>query len=179
MDGVLVDSHAVHRTAWRQFFQTLGQEVSEPELDFILDGRKRSDILRHFLGNCSDPELEELGRRKDQYLSGNAAGGVPGSRCCAAWCASCIAMAPRWLSPPAPAASERVSTLTELGLIDCFPVIVAGEDVLLGKPDAAIYRLGLHPHRDRTCELAGSRRCHLRRPLRRRRRTAMHRSCVA
>ena len=36
---------------------------------------------------------------------------------------------------------RAVSTLTELGSIDCFPVIVAGEDVVFGKPDAAIYRL--------------------------------------
>ncbi len=140
MDGVLVDSHAVHRTAWRQFFQTLGQEVSEPELNFILDGRKRSDILRHFLGNCSDPELEELGRRKDcifQEMRLEASplpGVVPmvrelrrnGTALAVATCAS---------------RKRAVSTLTELGLIDCFPVIVAGEDVILGKPDAAIYRL--------------------------------------
>src|SRR5580700_10667684 len=65
MDGVLVDSHAVHRKAWRLFLRTLGREVPESELDFILDGRKRGDILRHFLGNCADSELEELGKRKD------------------------------------------------------------------------------------------------------------------
>jgi beta-phosphoglucomutase-like phosphatase (HAD superfamily) len=28
-----------------------------------------------------------------------------------------------------------------LGLQNCFPVVVTGEDVLLGKPDAAVYRL--------------------------------------
>ena len=65
MDGVLVDSHAVHRKAWRLFFQTLDREVPESELDFILDGRKRGDILRHFLGDCPDAELEEFVRRKD------------------------------------------------------------------------------------------------------------------
>jgi beta-phosphoglucomutase len=65
MDGVLVDSHSAHRDAWRQFFQTLGRNVPESELDFILDGRKRGDILQHFLGNCPDSELEEFGRRKD------------------------------------------------------------------------------------------------------------------
>ena len=65
MDGVLVDSHAVHREAWRLFFHTLEREVPESELDFILDGRKRGDILRHFLGDCADAELEEFGKRKD------------------------------------------------------------------------------------------------------------------
>ena len=50
MDGVIVDSHPAHRKAWRHFLRNLGREVSERDLDFILDGRKRCDILRHFLG---------------------------------------------------------------------------------------------------------------------------------
>jgi beta-phosphoglucomutase-like phosphatase (HAD superfamily) len=70
MDGVLVDSHAAHRNAWRTFFQTLGRDVPEPELDFILDGRKRGDILRHFLRECPDAEIEELGRRKEDVAQG-------------------------------------------------------------------------------------------------------------
>jgi len=37
--------------------------------------------------------------------------------------------------------SRARSTLLDLGLLDCFQQIVTGEDVLLGKPDAAIYRL--------------------------------------
>jgi HAD superfamily hydrolase (TIGR01509 family) len=140
MDGVLVDSHAVHRQAWRRFFQTLGREVSESELDFILDGRKRADILRHFLGNCPDPDLEEFGRRKD-----------------------CIFRQMRLDVTPIPGAVEVVrelhrkgavlalatsasrtrarSTLVDLGLLECFQQVVTGEDVVWGKPDAAIYRL--------------------------------------
>lgn len=140
MDGVLVDSHAVHRRAWRLFFQTLGREVPESKLDFILDGHKRGDILRHFLGDCADLELEELGRRKD-----------------------CIFRQMRFEVPPVPGAvrligelhcrgtllalatsasrSRARSTLVELGLLNCFSVIVTGEDVTLGKPDPAVYRL--------------------------------------
>ncbi|MFZ0279953.1 MAG: HAD family phosphatase [Candidatus Sulfotelmatobacter sp.] len=140
MDGVLVDSHGVHRRAWRLFFQTLGRDVPESELDFILDGRKRGDILRHFLGNCPDPELEEFGRRKD-----------------------CIFRQMRLEIPPVPGVvrfvrelrgsgtalalatsasrSRARSTLAELGLLNCFAEVVTGEDVLLGKPDPSIYRL--------------------------------------
>jgi HAD superfamily hydrolase (TIGR01509 family) len=140
MDGVLVDSHAAHRTAWRQFFQTVGREVSEFELDFILDGRKRSDILRHFLGNCPDSELAEFGRRKDGIFqemrleTSPVPGVVPMVRE--------LHRNGTALAVATSASRKRaVSTLTELGLIDCFPVIVTGEDVVLGKPDAAIYRL--------------------------------------
>jgi len=140
MDGVLVDSHAVHRRAWRLFFQTLGRNISDSDLDFILDGRKRSDILRHFLGDCPEPELEEFGRRKDcifrqmrldvapvpgvvhmvRELHGNGA---------------VLALA------TSASRSRAHSTLVDLGLRNCFQQVVTGEDVLLGKPDATIYRL--------------------------------------
>jgi HAD superfamily hydrolase (TIGR01509 family) len=151
MDGVLVDSHAAHRKAWRLFFQTLGQDVPDRELDFIRDGRKRGDILRHFLGTCPDLELEEFGRRKD-----------------------CIFRQMRLDVTPVPGVVDMVrqlhcngaalalatsasrgrahSTLAELGLLNCFQQVVTGEDVLSGKPDAAIYRLacnriGIEPER--------------------------------
>jgi HAD superfamily hydrolase (TIGR01509 family) len=140
MDGVLVNSHAVHRNAWRLFFQTLGRNVPEPELDFILDGRKRSDILRHFLGDCPDLELEELGRRKDcifRQMRLDVAP-VPG----VARMVRELHGAGAALALATSASSSRArSTLVDLGLLDCFQQVVTGEDVLLGKPDAAIYRL--------------------------------------
>jgi HAD superfamily hydrolase (TIGR01509 family) len=140
MDGVLVDSHAVHRKAWRRFFQTLGRHVPEPELDFILDGRKRGDILRHFLGNCPDQELEDFGERKDCIFREMQLGvaPVPGVvRFVHELHQSGVALA---LATSASRSRAR-STLLELGLQNCFPVVVTGEDVLLGKPDAAVYRL--------------------------------------
>src|SRR5579872_2761127 len=72
MDGVIVDSHPAHRKAWRQFLQSLGRDVSDSELDFILDGRKRRDILSHFLGQVSEAELVEYGRRKDEFFQQSA-----------------------------------------------------------------------------------------------------------
>ena len=68
MDGVIVDSHPAHRKAWRQFLRTLGREVSNTELNFILDGRKRADILRHFLGELSEAEIVDYGKRKDDFF---------------------------------------------------------------------------------------------------------------
>jgi HAD superfamily hydrolase (TIGR01509 family) len=140
MDGVLVDSHAAHRKAWRLFFQTLGREVSEPELGFILDGRKRSDILRHFLGDCPVHEIEEFGRRKDcifQQMQFEVAP-VPGVvRMVRELYRSGAALA---LATSASRSRAR-ATLVELKLLSCFQVVVTGEDVVLGKPDAAIYRL--------------------------------------
>src|ERR1700756_5280771 len=38
MDGVIIDSHPAHRRAWREFLATLGTNVSESDLNYILDG---------------------------------------------------------------------------------------------------------------------------------------------
>jgi sugar-phosphatase len=140
MDGVLVDSHAAHRKAWRLFFETLGRDVPEVDLDFILDGRKRGEILRHFFGELPDAEVEELGRRKDcifrqtQLAIAAVPGAVPLLR---ELHANDTALG---LATSA-SRSRALSTLTELGLLHCFRVIVTGEDVAVGKPDAAVYRL--------------------------------------
>jgi HAD superfamily hydrolase (TIGR01509 family) len=140
MDGVLVDSHAVHRRAWRQFFRTLGRDLGDSELDFILDGRKRGDILRHFLGDCPDSEFEEFGRRKDcifRQMRLDVAP-IPGAvRMVRELHRSGLVMA---LATSA-SRSRAHSTLVDLGLLNCFQEIATGEDVLSGKPDAAIYRL--------------------------------------
>jgi len=68
MDGVIIDSHPVHRKAWRMFLQTLGKEASDRELDCILEGWKREDILRHFLGDLTTEQVIEYGNRKDQFF---------------------------------------------------------------------------------------------------------------
>lgn len=149
MDGVLVDSHEVHRRSWRLFLKTLGREVPDSELSFILDGRKRSDILRHFLGDCSELQMEELGRRKDcifrQMRLDVAA--IPGAvRLVRQLDGNGVALA---LATSA-SRSRAHSTLVDLGLMGCFRQIVAGEDVQFGKPDREIYclarqRLGIEP----------------------------------
>ena len=140
MDGVLVDSHAVHRKAWSLFLETMGRRVPEHELDFILDGRKRSDILRHFLGNCPEAELEEFGRRKDCIFRQMRleVAPLPGvTRVVRELHLSGVALA---LATSA-SRSRAQSTMVDLGLLDCFQAVVTGEEVLLGKPDPSIYRL--------------------------------------
>jgi HAD superfamily hydrolase (TIGR01509 family) len=140
MDGVLIDSHAAHRKAWRLFIRTLGREVPESELDFILDGHKRGDILRHFVGECPAHELEELGRRKDCIFRQMQlqVSPLPGMvRMVRDLHGRGIAVA---LATSASSSRAR-STLIELGLLEFFEAVVTGEDVLLGKPDASIYRL--------------------------------------
>src|ERR1700739_4945733 len=68
LDGVIVDSHPLHRRAWRAFLASVGKEVSESELDVILEGRRRRDAVIHFLGELSDSEIREYGKRKDDFF---------------------------------------------------------------------------------------------------------------
>src|SRR5260370_347031 len=68
LDGVIADTHTMHRQAWRHLLGELGRQVSEKELDFVLEGRKREEILRHFLGSLSAAEVSHYGGRKDELF---------------------------------------------------------------------------------------------------------------
>jgi len=140
MDGVIVDSHPAHRKAWRQFLRTFGREVSDIELDFILDGRKRADILRHFLGEVSEAEILDYGKRKDDFFrhSFSEVNLLPGvTELFDQLSSRGIAIA------VATSASENRtrSTLDRLHLTERFSAIVTESDVVFGKPDPAVYRL--------------------------------------
>ncbi|HXM63378.1 MAG TPA: HAD family phosphatase [Terriglobales bacterium] len=149
MDGVIVDSHPAHRRAWRQFLQNLGREVSDHDLDFILDGRKRCDILRHFLGDLSETELLEHGRRKDEFFQQSALEVQP-----IQGVSAFVRLLKRSgvLTAVATSASRARtrSTLERLHLSEYFSATISGNDIAQGKPDPAIYvlacrRLGVPP----------------------------------
>jgi beta-phosphoglucomutase len=141
MDGVIVDSHPSHRAAWRQFLQSVGRPASDSEIDFILDGHKRAEILRHFLGEeLSLEQIREYGNRKDQMLHelGSRMQPIDGAiefivELRQAGIAVGVATAA--------AGTRAQATLSELGIKDYFDVIVTGDDVPVGKPDPSIYRL--------------------------------------
>ena len=140
MDGVLIDSHPAHRLAWKSFLQSLGKEISDDELDFILDGRKREEILKHFLGELAAEQIAAYGKQKDKLLDRHrdAMQPIPGviEFLDQLWEASIP-------TAMATSASRRraCGTLEELGLARYFPTIVTGDDVTTGKPDPAIYQL--------------------------------------
>jgi beta-phosphoglucomutase len=140
MDGVIVDSHPSHRTAWKQFLQSIGRPRTDSEIDFILDGRKREEILRHFLGELSPEEIRDYGNRKDQMLRelGSQSQPIDG----AIEFLVELRQAGVAMGLATSAARNRVeATLSELGIKDYFDAIVTGDDVPIGKPDPSIYRL--------------------------------------
>jgi len=140
MDGVIINSHPTHRKAWQEFLGTLGRAVSEDDLDFILEGRKRQDILRHFLGEMSNVELQEYGKRKNEFFQKIAEEVAPVSGL-----VEFLQDLEQCGMPAAVAtsASEHRTrfTLERLDLARYFQVVVTGDDVAEGKPNPAIYQL--------------------------------------
>jgi beta-phosphoglucomutase len=140
MDGVLIDSHPAHKAAWRRFLQDVGKEVSDSELDFVLDGRKRQDILRHYLGDLISGQLSEYGRIKDAHFlaiadSVQVVEGLP-------------AFLTRLESSAIPKAVATSATefrardmLERLNLTPRFAALITSNDVVNGKPDPAVFRL--------------------------------------
>jgi beta-phosphoglucomutase-like phosphatase (HAD superfamily) len=64
MDGVVIENHPAHREAWHGFLRTLDRDVCDHELDYILDGRKREDILRHFWASFLQNSCIVTGQQK-------------------------------------------------------------------------------------------------------------------
>jgi beta-phosphoglucomutase len=138
MDGVIVDSHPVHRRAWRLFLQTLGKCASDTELEFITDGRKRSEILRYFLGEISDDALVKYGCMKDEIFRRIAleVKPVPGV---IDFILDLARQKVQVAVATAASRSRALSTLSRLQLSDCVSIVVTGDDVSEGKSSAAIY----------------------------------------
>jgi HAD superfamily hydrolase (TIGR01509 family) len=140
MDGVVIDSHPAHRRAWQRFFQSVGTDVTDTELDFVLDGRKRDEILCHFLGNLDPSQIAEYGALKDemlQQLSENLQP-LPGI---VQFLNTLSGTGMRMALATSACRRRALGTLEELELARFFDAIVTGDDVGKGKPDPAIYRL--------------------------------------
>jgi beta-phosphoglucomutase len=156
LDGVIVDSHPAHLQAWQEFFRGIGREIPERELSFVLEGRKREEILRHFLGDVTAEELRECGRRKEALFRQHAGSvkTVPGVEEVLDQLQETGVEAALASS----AARQRIAyMLKDFGLETRFRVVVSGDDVAAGKPDPAIFRLaaeglGLAPENLLVCE---------------------------
>jgi len=151
LDGVIVDSHPLHKRAWRAFLASVGKEVSESDLDFIFEGRRRRDILIHFLGELSDTEIQEYGDKKNDFYQQACAvlEPVAGS----VELIEQLEKAGLRIALATSASHERARwTLEQLKIADYFEVVVTGDDVAQSKPDPTIYRLAA----ERLSELPGS-----------------------
>jgi beta-phosphoglucomutase len=139
MDGVLIDSHPIHKKAWRRFLASAGKTVSDEQLDFVLDGRKREEILTHFLGPLTPQQVTEYGHRKEQLFREEArhVGMVAGIE----KFLDEIEQANIPMAIASSGSSSRVRLLLDRpALRNRFAAVVTGDDVSQGKPDPAIFK---------------------------------------
>jgi beta-phosphoglucomutase len=140
MDGVLIDSHPSHLAAWKTLLRSVGKDFGDDEVSFILEGRTRNEILRHFLGGFSDADLQEYGKQKDEIFRAmeHHIQPIPGV-IDFLWVLNQSGIA----TAVATSASEirTVSTIERMGLAEHFDAVITASDVVAGKPDPAVYRL--------------------------------------
>jgi HAD superfamily hydrolase (TIGR01509 family) len=140
LDGVIADSHPLHHAAWKTLLAEEGHTVSDTEMDFILAGRQRVEILRHYLGELPEERIAALGRRKDELYQGRAhlLAPMPGlgtllDELEAAGIAKAVA------TSAAPA--RTVETLKAFGMEQRFQVVLTSTDAKKAKPDPEIFLL--------------------------------------
>jgi beta-phosphoglucomutase-like phosphatase (HAD superfamily) len=177
LDGVIVDSHPLHKQAWHAFLTYIDKDVTETDLDFILEGRKRREILIHFLGELSDSEITLYGDKKDELFR-QALGDlrpISGS----IEFIQCLRQANLPMAVATSASRQRAHwTLDQLELTECFDVVVTGDDVNVGKPDPAIYETAARRPFAFSKPAAGDRRLGLRSSVGEIGRTPLHRHCA-
>jgi HAD superfamily hydrolase (TIGR01509 family) len=139
MDGVLINSHPIHKRAWKKFFESLDLEITDLDLDFVLDGRKKEDILRHFLGDLPDGQIKEYGHRKEMLFREEALSIEPVEG--ALEFLEELSRAGIGFAVASCGSKSRVHyILRQLNIHDQFAAIVTADDVQCGKPHPDIFR---------------------------------------
>jgi HAD superfamily hydrolase (TIGR01509 family) len=137
---VIVDSHPIHKRSWRKFLDVNGKRVSDADLGFIMDGRKREVILRHFLGELSDDQVQVLGRQKEQLFREEAVD-LTTVRGVLEFL-PLLRQSKIKMGVASSGSTGRVNyILNSLSLRHYFSVVVTGDQVAKGKPDPSIFEL--------------------------------------
>lgn len=156
LDGVLVDSHAAHKKAWKKLLTSIGRDFTETELEFVVEGHKREEILRYFLGELSEADVQRYGALKKSYFCEfvHEVKAVPG----VLEFVRAAESADLALAVGTSAGGKRAEEMIAgLGLQSHFSAIVTADDVTKGKPDPAVFaraaeRLGISSRNLLVCE---------------------------
>ncbi len=150
MDGVLIDSNAVHRRAWEEYNRRHGVETTEA-MQQRMYGKRNDQIVRDFLGeHLTDTEVFAHGAAKEalyrEIMKPRIRGAlVPGV---VDFVSRHRGLALAIATNAEPANLDFV--LDEAGLRPFFRVVVTGHEVANPKPHPEIYRrtadlLGVNP----------------------------------
>src|SRR6266700_6985551 len=149
MDGVLVDSHPSHTTAWRKLLLLHGKQMLQSHVELVRSGRKKEELLQWFLGDLTSDQIRVCSQEKDAFFQeqmGNLTA-IPGVQ-------KLLPELSRAAVPMAVASCGgrvRVYRILELLRINqYFRFVMTGDDVAQGKPDPEIYlkaaeQLGVRP----------------------------------
>jgi HAD superfamily hydrolase (TIGR01509 family) len=149
LDGVVVDSHPIHLRAWKRLFCLLGRPLADHQLDFILDGHRREQILRHYLGDVPLKELREYGLTKEKLFREESNDAQPIAGVLAFL--GVLEQAGIKKAIASSARRERAEyMLQRLDIARRFDAVVTADDLAADKPDPHIFclageRLGLCP----------------------------------
>lgn len=145
MDGVLVDSAAHHRAAWRELLDELGARPSIPEFWRLTIGRPSWEAVPLVLGRpVPEDEARRIASRKQALylrLAGQGLPAVPGA------VAFVVGLARSGVPRAVATSASRPDMLRMLGALDLlrlFDIVVTAEDVRLGKPDPEVYLRAAH-----------------------------------
>ncbi|PWK88131.1 HAD superfamily hydrolase (TIGR01509 family)/beta-phosphoglucomutase family hydrolase [Lentzea atacamensis] len=73
LDGVLTSTAVLHRKAWKQTFEGMGQPFSEQDYLAYVDGKPRYDGVRSFLASRgltpSEDEIRRIGDQKNDLVN--------------------------------------------------------------------------------------------------------------
>ncbi len=140
MDGVLVDSGAHHRAAWRAVLDELGAAPATPEFWRLTIGRPSWEAVPLLLGRPLPPEeARSIAGRKQAHYRRLVRQGLPAVAGAPAFVGELVRRGiPRAVATSA-ARTEATRLLGALGLLAAFGVVVTAEDVACGKPDPEVY----------------------------------------
>lgn len=138
MDGVIIDSHSLHKRAWRSFLESVGRKVTDQELEFVLDGRRRDEIFKFFLGNLNERQMHDFGEQKNKFFyddleSVRLMPGLPEF-------VEDLELQAVKLAVATSASRNRAEyILDRFNLRRKFMIVVTGNDVPQSKPDPAVF----------------------------------------
>jgi beta-phosphoglucomutase len=141
MDGVLFDSHPIHKRAWAGLLRSVGKIVSDEELDFIMTGATREEILQHYLGPLTSEQMTFYGKQKELMFRSEEHDlrTIEGLEAFLDLVET--AAIPKIIATSASKIRAK-RMLEKHELTDRFKAIVTGDDVSKGKSDPAIFLRG-------------------------------------
>jgi HAD superfamily hydrolase (TIGR01509 family) len=149
LDGVLFDSHPVHRKAWRELLNKAGRPASDDELNFIMDGATREEIMVHFLGPLAPEQVTSYTKLKESMFQSeeDQLQTTHGLETFLDLIES--ANLPKVVATSA-SRTRAMRILEKHKLTPRFAAVITGDDVRRGKSDPAIFvrsakELGLRP----------------------------------